>query len=57
MLTGTADQVANPNLHARPLAALLPDSRLTELPGVGDMLHHAEPDILIQVMNEVFEPA
>lgn len=57
ILTGTADQVANPNLHARPLAALLPDSRLTELPGVGHMLHHAEPDILIQVMNESFEPA
>jgi pimeloyl-ACP methyl ester carboxylesterase len=52
ILTGTADQVVRPDAHARPLAALLPESRLTEVAGIGHMLHHTAPDALIQIMEE-----
>lgn len=48
ILIGTADQVANPMRHARPLAALLPEARLTEIEGVGHMLHHAAPDRVVE---------
>lgn len=52
IVTGTADRVVNPNRHARPLAALLPDSRLTELPGVGHMVHHAASDAFLEVVEQ-----
>lgn len=57
ILTGTADKVCNPAAHARPLAAMLRDSRLTELPGVGHMLHHTQPELLVQAVEEALETA
>lgn len=42
ILLGGADVVVNPRLHGRMLARLLPDARLTILPGLGHMLHHFE---------------
>jgi pimeloyl-ACP methyl ester carboxylesterase len=48
ILIGMADQVANPMRHARPLAAMLSGARLTEVAGVGHMLHHAEPDRVVE---------
>jgi pimeloyl-ACP methyl ester carboxylesterase len=57
IVTGTADRVANPDVHARPLDAMLPDSRLTELPGAGHMVHHAEPDRLIEIVEEALADA
>jgi pimeloyl-ACP methyl ester carboxylesterase len=52
ILCGTADRVADPNRHARPLAAVLRDSALTELPGLGHMLHHAAPHALVAAVEE-----
>lgn len=50
VLTGDVDRIVNPVLHGGTLAALAPDARLTRLPGVGHMLHHAAPDaVLAQV--------
>jgi pimeloyl-ACP methyl ester carboxylesterase len=51
ILTGTSDKVVDPARHARPLAAVLPDSRLTELPGIGHMLHHVAPEALIEAVE------
>ena len=52
ILTGTADRIVDPNRHARPLAAALEGSRLTELEGIGHMPHHAAPDTLIEAVRE-----
>lgn len=41
---GTADTIVPHHIHAGPLAALLPDARLTLLPGAGHMIHHSRPD-------------
>ena len=57
ILTGTADRICNPDRHARPLAALLRDSRLTELPGIGHMPHHVAPEALIEIMEEAAQSA
>jgi pimeloyl-ACP methyl ester carboxylesterase len=52
IMTGTADIVVPPNLHARPLAAALPNARLVLLQGVGHMPHYAAPDRVIEAVAE-----
>lgn len=41
---GTADTVVPADVHAKAMHARLPNSRLTLLPNIGHMPHHAEPD-------------
>ena len=43
ILHGTADRLVAHDYHAVPLAAAIPGARLTSLPGVGHMVHHAAP--------------
>lgn len=52
IVTGTADRVVDPNRHARRLAALLEGARLTELQGIGHMLHHAAGEAVIDAILE-----
>jgi pimeloyl-ACP methyl ester carboxylesterase len=47
ILHGDADAVVPADIHARPLAAQLPDARLHILAGIGHMPHHAAlPDVM-----------
>jgi pimeloyl-ACP methyl ester carboxylesterase len=57
IVTGTADRIVNPDRHARPLAAMLAESRLIELSGIGHMLHHAAPEALIEIVRQASTPA
>jgi pimeloyl-ACP methyl ester carboxylesterase len=41
---GTADRIVGIDIHARPMAQVLPNARLTVLEGVGHMPHHARPE-------------
>lgn len=47
ILHGEMDTIVPAIVHARRLARLLPDARLTELDGVGHMPHHAAPDATV----------
>lgn len=50
VLHGTHDAVGSIMVHARAMARSLPDARLTELPGLGHMLHLvAQDDVLAAV--------
>ncbi len=52
VLTGDRDLVVNPRTHAHPLARVLPNARLTSLPGLGHMIHHfAQPAIAAAVRD------
>ena len=51
ILHGTADRTVFAEVHARPLAALLPDANLTILEGVGHMPHHSAPDAVVDAIN------
>lgn len=50
LVHGTEDPIVPIQIHSRPLSRLLPDARLTELPGAGHMPHLTrQPDILAAV--------
>ncbi len=48
---GDADRVVGAAVHAEPLAALLPEARLTLLPGIGHMPHHADPEAVVAAVR------
>lgn len=51
ILHGTEDRIVPLEVHAAPMAALLPDARLTRLEGVGHMPHHARPDAVLEAVR------
>lgn len=51
ILHGDRDAIVPLEVHSRPLAALLPQARLTVLPGVGHMPHHAAPEAAVAAID------
>jgi pimeloyl-ACP methyl ester carboxylesterase len=52
VVTGTADRIVDPNIHARRLAGLLPNGRLSELDGLGHMAHIVAADEIARAIAE-----
>ncbi|SIN92694.1 alpha/beta fold hydrolase [Vannielia litorea] len=48
---GTADTTVGIDIHARPMSRIIPGARLTELPGVGHMPHHADPGAAVAAID------
>jgi pimeloyl-ACP methyl ester carboxylesterase len=48
-----AEDFIDPERHAIGLAAALPEARLTMLPGVGHMAHHAAPGVLADALDRI----
>ena len=53
IIAGDADRVVYTDIHARGIAAQLPDATLTVLPGVGHMVTYAAPERVVQAVDEV----
>lgn len=53
ILTGSADTTVSPQIHARALAAAVPDARLIVLAGVGHMPHHADADAIVAAVAQL----
>ena len=51
ILHGQADTTVSPDLHARPLPGQIDGARLTLLPGIGHMVHHADPAATIAAID------
>ncbi|MEE2862026.1 MAG: alpha/beta hydrolase [Pseudomonadota bacterium] len=51
ILHGSEDRIVPADIHARPLARDLPNARLTILPGVGHMAHHADPQAVVAAVD------
>ena len=51
ILHGDADTTVPAHIHAEPLSRLLPDARLTLLPGIGHMPHHASQNAVIAAIH------
>jgi pimeloyl-ACP methyl ester carboxylesterase len=57
VITGDRDQTVSLDIHARALAAAIPDARLEILEGVGHMPHHARPHRIEAAVAHVQEAA
>lgn len=53
IIVGDRDIVVNPRLHGRALAQLLPSGKLVSMPGYGHMLHHFEPSVVLDAVEEI----
>lgn len=51
VLHGDADTTVGLDIHSRPLSREVPGARLTVLPGVGHMPHHADPEAVVAVID------
>jgi pimeloyl-ACP methyl ester carboxylesterase len=47
VISGDADETVSPDIHSRPLAAVVPGAKLIVLPNVGHMVQNAAPDLVI----------
>ena len=52
ILTGTSDKIIEDERQAKRLARLMPNARLTEVEGVGHMLHHVRPELVLEAVRE-----
>ncbi len=53
ILTGGADTTVSPYIHARAIAAAVPDARLIVLDGVGHMPHHTDTDAVMAAIGQL----
>jgi pimeloyl-ACP methyl ester carboxylesterase len=53
VINGDVDKTVLPRVHAKTIAAMLPHGKLLMLPGIGHMLHHAAPDIVVDAIDEI----
>lgn len=57
IMHGAADRLLDIRQHAYGLASVTTQSEVTPLPGVGHMSHHARPDVLARLIQEVEDAA
>ena len=53
IVTGDCDRIVSPRRHAMALAAAIPAAKLVVLPGIGHMPHHADPDRIVALIEEL----
>ena len=53
IIAGDADKIVSPVAQARAIAAELPHATLQMLPGVGHMVHYADPALVAQVIEKI----
>jgi pimeloyl-ACP methyl ester carboxylesterase len=56
VITGAADTIVWPDIHARAIAAVLPHARLIVLDGVGHMPQHVATDAVVAAIEALPEP-
>lgn len=53
IITGSADTIVSPDIHARAIAAMLPDARLVILDGVGHTPQHVATNAVVAAIDEL----
>ncbi len=57
IIVGGADKIVQHERQGKLLARLMPKARLTEVEGIGHMLHHVRPDLVVEAVKEALAPA
>jgi pimeloyl-ACP methyl ester carboxylesterase len=57
IISGMEDPIIEPRRHPIPFAGALRHARLTLVPGVGHMAHHAAPDEVLAALDRIDPPA
>ena len=57
VLAGEEDRIAYPKAHAQRLVRALPNATLELVPGIGHMIHHARPDLVVAAVASVMRAA
>jgi pimeloyl-ACP methyl ester carboxylesterase len=57
IITGNSDHLISPQRQARLVAGRIPQARLVVLPGVGHMPHHAQPDQVVDAIEQLIQGA
>jgi pimeloyl-ACP methyl ester carboxylesterase len=53
IITGDRDGTVSQKIHSEAIAAMVPNAELIVVPGVGHMVHHLAPDIVIAAIERV----
>jgi pimeloyl-ACP methyl ester carboxylesterase len=53
VITGDRDTTVSPDIHARAVATLIPGAKLVVLQGIGHMLPHVAPQVIVAAIDEV----
>lgn len=53
IIAGAADRVVYTDIHSRAIAAMLPQARLTVLPGVGHMVQYTAADLAVRAIDDM----
>jgi pimeloyl-ACP methyl ester carboxylesterase len=51
VISGDADNTVWPSIHSQPFAAIVPNAKLVLLRGVGHMVMHAAPDLVVREID------
>jgi pimeloyl-ACP methyl ester carboxylesterase len=57
VITGNRDHLLSPPRQARLVASQIPHARLVMLPGVGHMPHHAQPERIVDAIEDLAQTA
>jgi pimeloyl-ACP methyl ester carboxylesterase len=55
VISGDVDKTVSTNIHSRPFAAAVPNSKLIVLPGVGHMVQNAAPDLVVAEIESIID--
>jgi pimeloyl-ACP methyl ester carboxylesterase len=55
IVTGDQDRTVSRHIHAETIAAMVPGAELIVVPGVGHMVHHLAPDVIVAAIERVAE--
>ena len=53
VVTGDKDRVVSIRIHSRAFAKAVPQTELTELPGMGHMPHYVATDVVVQAIEKM----
>ncbi len=55
VIAGDVDKTVSTSIHSRPFAGVVPNAKLIVLPGIGHMIQHAAPELVVSEIETMME--